>query len=301
MLNNIKALMEKQQYRIVGNHSAVKICHWTKKSLRDEGACYKEQFYGIKSHRCLQMSPCITCCNACVYCWRDTSIVNTKWSGKIGEPKNIIKNCIKAQRELLSGFKGFSRINMQKWNEAQNPNQAAISLIGEPTLYPKLSELIKEFHRQKFTTFLVTNGQYPEKLEKLSCEPTQLYISLDAPDKKTYEKIDIPKLKDFWQRLNKSLELMSSFSCKKVIRLTLVKGWNMKNIGGYAKLIKKANPDFVECKAYMWIGESQKRLPLEAMPLHKEVNDFALRLNKFLAYKVKGENKESRVILLSNR
>lgn len=92
---------------------------------------------------------------------------------------------------------------------------------------------------------------------------------------------------------------MKSFSCKKVIRLTLVKDWNMKNVEEYVRLIKKAGADFVEVKAYMWVGESQKRLPQDAMPLHKEVKDFARKLNKYLHYKVTGEDATSRVVLLA--
>jgi tRNA wybutosine-synthesizing protein 1 len=56
---NLRDLLEKQQYRIVGNHSAVKICHWTKESIRERGFCYKQQFYGINAHRCLQMTPAV--------------------------------------------------------------------------------------------------------------------------------------------------------------------------------------------------------------------------------------------------
>ena len=57
--NQIQKL-QKMGYRFAGNnyHAAAKICHWTKKSILDEGVCYKEKFYGIKSHRCLQMSEC---------------------------------------------------------------------------------------------------------------------------------------------------------------------------------------------------------------------------------------------------
>jgi len=65
---------------------------------------------------------------------------------------NFVANpmkCIIAQRKLLSGFKGNEKINMEKWKEAQNPDQFAISLIGEPTLYPKLAELILELRKQK--------------------------------------------------------------------------------------------------------------------------------------------------------
>jgi tRNA wybutosine-synthesizing protein 1 len=49
-----KKNLEDQGYRIVKNHSAVKICRWTKNSIKNEGVCYKEKFYGIKSHKCCQ-------------------------------------------------------------------------------------------------------------------------------------------------------------------------------------------------------------------------------------------------------
>lgn len=185
------------------------------------------------------------------------------------------------------------------WKEAQNPTNAAISLLGEPMLYPKISGLIDEFHRRKITTFLVTNGQHPKEMAGMS-EPTQLYISLDAPDKETYLKTDRPSFKDYWQRLNKSLELMNSFSCRKVIRLTLVKGLNMINPEGYAKLIRLANPDYVEAKAFMHIGEAQKRLPREAMPSHDEVKAFGKKLAGELGYKLSGEQRASRVVLLKS-
>ncbi len=294
---NLKKELENQHYKIVGNHSAVKLCHWTKKSLRDEGVCYKEKFYGIKSHRCLQMSPNITCNNNCLYCWRVIDHTKINLGNVVDEPKDIIDNSIKAQRLLLSGFKGFEGTNMKKWVEAQNPTSAAISLIGEPTLYPKISQLIEEFHKKNIVTFLVTNGQYPEVLEKMT-QPKQFYISLDAQDKETYLKIDRPSLPDFWDRLMKSLELMKSFTSRKVIRLTMVKGWNMKGPEKYAKLIQKAEPDFVEVKGYVHVGESRKRLPREAMPYHEEIKDFAEKLSRELGYIFGGEQKESKVVLL---
>jgi len=296
-MNSLRKELEHQHYKVVGNHSAVKLCFWLRKSMRDSGVCYKQKFYGIQSHRCMQMTPWLLCGNCCLYCWR----VIEKTKIKIDEtdnPEEIIEGCIRGQRQLISGFKGFSGVNLKKWKEAQNPNNAAISLIGEPTLYPKLSELIEEFHKRGFSTFLVTNGQFPEALERLT-EPTNLYISLDAPDKETYKKIDLPSLPDFWERLNKSLEFMSSFSCRKVIRLTLVKGRNMNSPEKYAKLIEKSGADFVEAKGYVHVGESQKRLPRDTMPTHEEVKAFAESVSKHSGYRYKDEQKESRVVLLS--
>jgi tRNA wybutosine-synthesizing protein 1 len=286
-----------QHYKVIGNHSAVKLCFWLKKSMRDGGSCYKQKFYGISSHRCLQMTPWLFCSNSCLYCWRivEKTKIQVK---KPDSPEKIIEDSITAQRQLISGFKGYPGVNLKKWKEAQDPNNAAISLVGEPTLYPKLSGLIEEFHSRGFSTFLVSNGQFPDALSKIE-EPTNLYISLDAPDKASYKKIDQPSLPDFWERLNRSLELMPSFSCRKVLRLTLVKGWNMHSPEKYAKLIEKADPDFVEAKGYVHVGESQKRLPRHTMPTHKEVKAFSEKLSDACGYNLKDEQVESRVVLLS--
>ena len=40
-----------QGYKVIGSHSGVKLCRWTKSQLRGRGGCYKHSFYGIESHR----------------------------------------------------------------------------------------------------------------------------------------------------------------------------------------------------------------------------------------------------------
>ena len=301
-----KKLYYKQGYRIVGKnqHSAVKICRWTKESLRRDRVCFKQKWYGIKSHRCLQVTPALFwCTHRCVFCWRSMSatIGSDMKNLKIDEPSEIIDGFIKAQRLLLTGFKGNSEVNKKKWKESQNPTNMAISLAGEPTLYEKLSDLIEEAHKRGMTTFLVTNGTRPDKLERLEEEPKHLYISLCAPDKEVYQKIHKPSIPDGWKRLNESLELMNNFNCKTVIRLTLVKDLNMGSPEKYAKLIKKANPDFIEPKGYVWVGESQNRLEKENMPYHKDVVEFAEELAQETGYTFKDEFEPSRVVLLTKK
>jgi tRNA wybutosine-synthesizing protein 1 len=304
---NLRKEMTRQHYKIVGRHSAVKLCGWLKKSIRGEGVCYKQKFYGIESHRCLQMTPWLGCPNFCRFCWRTIEKNPSKFEG-VDEPSEILEESIKAQKLLINGYPGWENTDMKKWKEANSPNNAAISLTGEPTLYPKIAGLLEEFRKRKFTTFLVTNGQYPERLEFLASkqEPTQLYISIDAPDRASYRRMDRPSLKDFWKRHLRSLELMKSFSCRKVLRLTLLKDagknkGNMMSPEGYAKLVNLANPDFLELKAYMHVGESQKRLPREAMPLHQDVRDFASRVSEECGYPVRDEQEASRVLLLSRK
>jgi len=301
------AELERAGYRFVGEyrHSAVKVCHWTRKSLLGKGSCYKQQFYerdiGIQSHRCLQLTPSLPFCDhRCVYCWRNIDVTNPSWVGGVDEPGEILNGAVSAQRRLLSGFKGNPNVERRKFEEALNPKHCAISLAGEPTLYPKIGEFIRECGRRGMTSFLVTNGMHPEVLKRIA-EPTQLYISVVAPDPKTYQKVCQPAISDGWEKLNESLELMSSLKCRRVIRLTLVEGLNLKDASGYAKLIEKAQPDFVEAKAYMHVGFARARLSIENMPSHKEVKNFALELETEIGYKIVDESKPSRVVLLRRK
>lgn len=296
--------LERAGYRFVGGnkHSAVKVCHWTRKSLLSRGVCYKEQFYsrelGVRSHRCLQLTPSLPFCDhLCVFCWRNTGITHSKWVGEVDEPDEILDEAISAQRKLLSGFGGNPDVDKRKFKEAQEPKHCAISLAGEPTLYPKINELIEECDRRGMTSFLVTNGMHPEILEHL-VKPTQLYISVVAPDPGTYKAICQPHLQNGWTRLNHSLELMPSFKCRRVIRLTLVKGLNLKDAPGYAKLIERAESDFVEAKAYMHVGFARARLNMGNMPLHQEIRAFAEELAQETGYSILDESEPSRVSLL---
>ncbi|MFH1506435.1 MAG: 4-demethylwyosine synthase TYW1 [archaeon] len=293
-----KALLENQQYGLTGNHSAVKICTWTKKSLRDEGVCYKEKFYGIKSHKCCQMTPSLGICqNECIFCWRDQKV---KGSFKpLDEPEDIIKNSVIEQRRLLNGFKGNAKVNMEKFEQAQNPDQYAISLSGEPTLYPKLSELIERLHKAGCTTFLVTNGLQPGLLTELAM-PTQLYVSLDAPNEELFNKIDKSSVKDAWKKLNETLDLLPLLNKKTrtAIRITLIKGYNLVAPEQYAARIEKSSPMFVEVKGYMFVGSSRQRLSMENMPRHPEVKAFAEKICKHCSYKIVDEQPISRVVLL---
>lgn len=293
--------LESSGYRFVGshNHAAAKICHWTKQSILDKGVCYKEKFYGIESHRCLQMAPAVpNCQQKCEFCWRDLSYTQTQWEGEYDDPKTIIDEAVKAQNNLLCGFFGNDKANKKKLEESKTPTNAAISLAGEPMLYPEIDELIAEFNRRNFTTFVVSNGQCVDKLKNLENEPYQLYLSLDAPTKKIYNDVCQPQISEGWDNLNQSLDTLASFNSRTCIRTTCVKGRNMTNPEKYAELIKKASPDFVEIKAYMCVGSSRHRLTPDNMPTFDEVKSFAQKIGENCGKKIVNESEVSRVVLL---
>jgi len=305
-----KKILEKQGYRIVEKNSAVKICNWTKKSLTDVGVCYKEKFYGIKSHLCAQISCSLfNCQNKCIHCWRNLDYTEDFDLKHLDNPKEIIKGSILAQRKLIEGFNGNAKTNKQKFKEAQEPMQFAISLTGEATLYPKLGELIRELRKQRKTSFLVTNGLCPEVLMKLGKGgnlPTQLYLSLNSCNEKLYNKWHRSKDKNAWKKFNKTLFIFPKLKTRKVIRMTLVKGINsnMENemIKDYVNLIKKAHPDFIEVKGFMSVGfaRDRKGMGYDVMPTNKEIKDYAILITKELGkpYQILDEHEFSRVVLI---
>ena len=294
--------LEKQGYRLVGNHSAIKACHWTKKSLKNQGTCYKQRFYNIKAHRCVQMTPSLPYCTLrCKWCWRDIEHTIPEWVGPIDAPKDIIKGCIKEHVKYLQGFGGNKKASKQKFNEAKQPMHFAISLAGEPTLYPRLPELIQELHKQGITSFLVTNATNPAMLRKLSQNPpSQLYITLPAPNEKIFKEMCSPLIRDGWERILESLKIMreSKDKTRTTIRLTLAKDKNMLLPEQYAELIKIAEPKFIECKAYMHVGYSKNRMSIKNMPAHSEIRSFSEEIARHTGYKYIDEQKASRVVLL---
>ena len=292
------AMLKRQHYSLFG-HSAAKLCHWTKASLTKGQVCYKQKFYGIESHRCLQMTPTVSWCQQnCVFCWRPLT-APTKFPKDFSKPGEIVEESIARQRVLLSGYGALrEQIGEKKLNEAMNPNQVAISLAGEPPLYPELPKLVEEYNKRGFSSFVVSNGLETEMFSSL--KPTQLYLSLEAADEKMHLKLNSPTEKNSWGKINSSLEAMPSIKTRKAIRITAIKGLNLGHEKEFAKLIERAQPDFVEVKAYMFVGYSRKRLAEENMPLYPEVREFAEKINKHLGYTVAGESKPSRVVLLSS-
>ncbi|MEJ2267514.1 MAG: 4-demethylwyosine synthase TYW1 [Nanoarchaeota archaeon] len=315
----IKKILKKQHYEIVGNHSGVQVCHWTKQALKGNGVCWKQKFYGVNCLKCCQFSPSIMWCeNNCLHCWRPIEMNLGKKISRIDEPKEILEGVIKARKKLLIGFKGNIKVSEEKFKEALEPNFFTFSLSGEPTIYPKMPELVKEVKKRNAIAYLVTNGQNPEMLKRLEKEnalPTQVVVSTNAPNGKMFKIWHNSCNKDAWKRFNETLKIIGSWKGKtrRVIRLTLVKEGdnsekmkeisNMKDkhIKEYANLIKIANPNFIHVKGFKSLGYARKRLGYSKQPTHKEIQEFAKKLEKELkdlGYKKLGEQERSCVVLL---
>ncbi|MBA4454074.1 MAG: 4-demethylwyosine synthase TYW1, partial [Nitrosopumilaceae archaeon] len=276
-----------------------------------EGSCYKHKFYGISTHSCMEFSPAgMYCENRCVYCWRPMEFYDSMKMEpeNVAEPQEIMSKLMEERKKLIMGHYGDSRSDRQRLDESLKPSHYAISLSGEPTMYPKLPELIKYLKSLEATKsiFLVTNGQEPDMIQKLQEEnalPTQLYLSTNAADYESFLKINKPKYDDSWQRWNKTLGMLKDLDTRTVLRITLIRDYNDQSemIPAFAKMLEESSPHFVEIKSYMHVGRSTNRLEHENMLEMDEVKKFSQEIvNQSKIFSVMDESYISRIVILQN-
>lgn len=310
--------MVERHYGVVG-HAAVELCKWTKEALEGGKSCYKVKFYNAPaggSHRCVEMSPVgLVCSNRCIYCWRPTEEFDVFELDErfYMEPEEVVEGVLRERKRLLSGYWGHPE-GRKRVREALAPTHWAISLSGEPTMYPKLAALIKYIKSLPHTKsiFLVTNGQHPEALKKLWEEdalPTQLYLSTNAPNRELYYKINAPvyRREDAWEKWLESLDLLPKLPTRTVLRITLIRSLNYDEayIPQFAQIIKRGDPHFVEIKSYMHLGHSTYRLKREDMLSHGEVVAWTKRLLDELKkagadFVYMDDDEPSRIVVIQN-
>lgn len=296
-------------YRLVGSHSAVKMCRWTRNALYGQGQCYKHTFYGISSHQCMEATPSLACANKCTFCWRNhLNPVATSWKFQEDDPDWIVRESVRKHQELVADAARSPVARPERVVEARTVRHTALSLVGEPVLYPQVQDFITSLHKRRISTFLVTNGQFPDQLEQLPWV-TQLYVSLDAPDATSLKEIGRPLFKDYWERLRRSLVVLREKHPKQrtVCRLTVLKGQNMTSEAceGYAELVRLAEADFVEVKGATFapvMKTTQSGLSYESLPSHHDVREFAAGLVAHLpGYGMACEHEHSCGMLLARK
>ena len=303
--------LEKEGYKIIGSHSAVKLCRWTKSGVRGRGKCYKNTFYGIDSSSCMEATPNLSCASKCVFCWRHhKNPVATSWKWAMDPADEIVSEAVRLHSNLIKELRGVPGVNDERFNSAMKIRHCALSLVGEPIMYPQINELITELHNRRISTFLVTNAQFPEAIQNLQ-PVTQMYVSVDAASPEALKKIDRPLFNDYWERFIKCFEAIKAKKQRTVYRLTLVKEYNMAEdeevLNEYADLVAIGVPHFIEIKAVTYCGSSDDKegLTMKNVPWHEEVVKFSQALTATLAkrnigsYSLACEHKHSCSILIA--
>ncbi|RYP32844.1 hypothetical protein DL766_003817 [Monosporascus sp. MC13-8B] len=308
------AALTKQGYSIVGSHSGVKICRWTKSALRGRGSCYKFSFYGINSHQCMETTPSLSCSNKCVFCWRHgTNPVGTTWRWVVDPPDLIFDGVKAGHYQKIKMMRGVPGVRAERFAEAMRIRHCALSLVGEPIFYPHINEFLALLHGERISSFLVCNAQHPDQLAALKAV-TQLYVSIDASNRESLRRIDRPLHRDFWERFLRCLDILRErrFRQRTVFRLTLVKGFNVEDeVEGYADLVERGLPCFVEVKGVTYCGTSSSGgkdgggLSMANVPFYAEVTAFVEALDRRLrerglGYGIAAEHAHSCCVLLAS-
>ncbi|MFW9826763.1 MAG: radical SAM protein [Candidatus Thorarchaeota archaeon] len=223
-----------------------------------------------------------------------------------------IKCCINSREELevlVNRSLTTPDEIIQAHSEALNPNHAAISLDGEPLMYPRISEFIRELRERNMTTFVVTNGTLPDKIEKLETYPSQLYITLPASNEAIYKKTCRPMIKNGWIKIMDTMNLIESLSCRTLVRLTAVKDVNINErmIKDYCKIVEKANPNFFEIKGFTLQAKAlliKERLKSEQpiqyfFPEYEYLENLAAKFEEIGNFHLIYKNKASRDFLFA--
>jgi wyosine [tRNA(Phe)-imidazoG37] synthetase (radical SAM superfamily) len=232
-----------------------------------------------------------------------------------------------SSRELVEKLVASRKDIIDVHLEAATPKHIAISYDGEPTMYRRIGELISEFRKREISTFVVTNGTFPERIRELNETgnlPTQLYVTLAAPDRELYLRVCssvkpfFPVNEDHWERLNQTLAMLGTLKCRTVIRITSVRGVNMIKAQVYRELVQKSRPNFLEIKGFSISGNAPRiserlgatdlgykdpslmKAALAYAPTHEEIVDFAKDISDdYSLFPLVSQSELNRQVLMS--
>lgn len=236
--------------------------------------------------------------------------MGTTWRWVV-DPPDLIFNGVKENHyKKIKMMRGVPGVRSERFAEAMRIRHCALSLVGEPIFYPYINEFLEMLHNERISSFLVCNAQHPDQLAALK-HVTQLYVSIDASNKDSLRKIDRPLHRDFWERFQRCLDIMKEqrFRQRTVFRLTLVKGFNIDDeVAGYADLVERALPCFVEIKGVTYCGTSTSSnagLSMANVPFYAEVCEFVTALDRELnrrglGYGIAAEHAHSCCILMGS-
>lgn len=181
--------------------------------------------------------------------------------------------------QMIKQMRGVPGVTPERLEDAMHIRHCALSLVGEPIMYPQINRFCELLHERHISSFMVTNAQFPDQLRDLD-PVVQLYLSIDAATPDELKRIDRPLFEDYWERCLQCVNELRRKKQRTVFRLTLVNQYNASNIAAYADLVMQGEPDFIEVKGVTYCGTStSSTLTMkENVPRHDEVIRFCTDL-----------------------
>jgi tRNA wybutosine-synthesizing protein 1 len=223
---------------------------------------------------------------------------------QVNEPGDLIAGFEEKHLEMIKAMRGVPGVLPERLAEAsKSVKHCALSLVGEPIIYPRINEMLTGLHRKGISTFMVTNAQFPDEMESL-VPVTQLYISIDAPTPEELKAVDRPLFSDFWERFLECVDQLRVKRQRTVFRLTLVNGWNTQALSKYVQLVRRGGPDFIEVKGVTYCGDSTASpLTIKHCPYHAEVRAYCKAMVAELGegYELASEHAHSNIVLIARK
>lgn len=71
----------------------------------------------------------------------------------------LVDGMLAGHRGMVKQLRGVPGVTSEKMVEAMNPVHCALSLVGEPIMYPRIAEFLDYLHSHGLSSYLVTNAQ----------------------------------------------------------------------------------------------------------------------------------------------
>lgn len=65
---------------------------------------------------------------------------------------------------------------LTRWSLYAKVRHCALSLVGEPIMYPEINHLISLLHARRVSSFLVTNAQFPDRIRRAPNSATEVLL-----------------------------------------------------------------------------------------------------------------------------
>lgn len=92
---------------------------------------------------------------------------------------------------MTSDLPGVPGVQPERLAEGKEPKHCALSLVGEPIMYPEINTLVRLLHEREISTFLVTNAQFPDAIRCYVLYNPHTLVKVESNCIPSYHMIDI--------------------------------------------------------------------------------------------------------------
>ena len=104
----------------------------------------------------METTPSLACANKCVFCWRHHSNpVGTEWKWAMDEPELILEGALENHYKMIKQMKGVPGVLPERYQEGFQVKHCALSLVGEPIMYPEINKYLDLLHSKSISSFMV--------------------------------------------------------------------------------------------------------------------------------------------------